>query len=115
MLRRFQQPALVFLALLAILVAARPATAGKIEDLRKAGTVGERFDGYVAIRAKAPAADLKATVDEINAGRKEIYQKRAAEENVPVDQVGRVYARQIYEDSPPGTWFLLESGEWVQK
>jgi len=29
--------------------------------------------------------------------------------------VGRIYAREIVKNVPPGTWILREDGQWVRK
>ena len=47
--------------------------------------------------------------------RRSIYERRAAEQSVPVDQVGGVYAKEIMGKAPGGTWFLDASGNWTQK
>ena len=101
--------------LIAMLIAAglfvAPATAQSLDDLRASGAVGERFDGLAV--ARDPSATSK--VAEINAKRKEIYAQRAASQGVPADQVGRVYAKKILADAPPGTWFLAPDGKWTRK
>ena len=51
----------------------------------------------------------------MNAERRTIYSQRATAERVSVEQIGRVYAAEILKSAPPGTWFLEESGRWVQK
>lgn len=91
---------------------AHPVRAQSLEALRLSGALGERYDGLAVVRQPSPQANQVAA--EINAQRQGIYQKRAAEQGVPVDQVGRVYARQIFDQAPKGTWFLTEQG-WVQK
>ena len=105
------------LSLAAVALVAVPglSAAGQLEELRSAGSVGEGYDGYVAIRDKEPSAELKQAVAEINQKRKAIYEKRAAEEGVPVEQVGRVYANKIVDEAPVGTWFLSEDKVWKQK
>lgn len=84
----------------------------ELEMLRASGAVGEVFDGYVRPRVAGAAQEA---ADRINAKRREIYERRAAEQKVPAAQVGRVYAEKIYERAPSGTWFLTEKGSWVQK
>lgn len=101
------------LAFAAVLLAAAPAPAQTLNDLRAQGAVGEGYDGFARVRTPAPGA--QAAVDQVNARRREIYAKRAAEQKVAPADVGRVYARQIFEQAPPGTWFLQESGQWVRK
>ena len=82
---------------------------------RSAGTVGERYDGYAMVRDAANAARLGPLVDQVNAERRKLYAQRAAADGVPVDQIGRVYAGEIFKSAPAGTWFLQESGQWTRK
>ncbi len=91
---------------------ANPVWAQSLEALRLSGALGERYDGLVVVRQ--PSAETNRLAAEINAQRQGIYKQRAAEQGVPADQVGRVYARQILDQAPKGTWFLTERG-WVQK
>lgn len=90
---------------------ASTANAQSLDALRDAGKVGEAFDGY----ARARDASVQSAVDAINAKRREIYQQRAAQQGVSVDQVGKVYAKQIVSKAPVGTWLLKANGSWVQK
>jgi uncharacterized protein YdbL (DUF1318 family) len=87
------------------------ASAQSLDDLRASGAVGERFDGY----AQALQSSAAGTVDQVNAKRRQIYADRAASEGVPPDQIGRVYAKQIFSSAPPGTKFLQENGAWITK
>lgn len=88
-----------------------PIQAQDLDALRASGAVGERFDGLAVARD----GSAKAFVDQVNAKRSQIYQKDAASQGVPVDQVGRVYAQKILQSAPRGTWFLNPDGKWVQK
>ncbi|WP_340150585.1 YdbL family protein [uncultured Sneathiella sp.] len=87
------------------------AWADQLDDLRASGAVGEAFDGF----ARARGSSAKAFVDNLNEQRRAIYVKRAKDQNVSVDQVGRVYAAQILSKAPKGTWILGENGNWTQK
>ncbi len=87
------------------------AWADQLDDLRASGAVGEAFDGF----ARARDSSAKAFVDNLNEQRRAIYVKRAKDQNVSVDQVGRVYAAQILSKAPKGTWILGENGNWTQK
>ena len=101
------------LVLLAALWAAgpAPALAQDLDQLRASGQMGERFDGY----AEAIDPGLLDFVKQVNGKRNAIYKQRAAEQNVPVGQVGRVYAQEILSKAPSGTRFLQEDGTWVAK
>ncbi len=97
----------------ALSLAVAPASAQSLDQLRKSGAVGERFDGFAVARQGGGSA--RTIVDQINAKRRQIYAKRASQQGVSVDQVGRVYAKSIMAKAPRGTWFLDQSGRWFQK
>jgi uncharacterized protein YdbL (DUF1318 family) len=86
-----------------------------LDEPRRSGAVGERYDGFAVVRDRAQAAKLAPIVDRVNAERRTIYSQRATAERVSVEQIGRVYASEILKSAPAGTWFLEESGRWVQK
>ncbi len=106
---------LTFLAVVTLVLglslSAPPALAQSLDDLRASGAVGERFDGY----AQALQSGAAGVVDQVNAKRSRIYSERAAAEGVSPDQIGRVYAKQIFAKSPPGTKFLQQNGAWITK
>ncbi|MDX1710940.1 MAG: YdbL family protein [Rhodovibrionaceae bacterium] len=91
-----------------------PAQAASLDELRAAGVIAERFDGLLEIR-QGGNAEARQIVQQVNAERTKIYQKRANEQGVSVDQVGRVYAKQILQKAPAGTYFKQENGSYVQK
>lgn len=107
---RFRRAVLVLTLLVAGI-----AGAASLDELRSNGVVGERFDGLAVVRAEAPSADVTSLVERVNAERRAIYGKRASETKAEAGQVGRVYAKEIFERAPKGTWFLQEDGRWVQK
>lgn len=92
---------------------AAPAAAQSLDELRASGAIGERYDGLVVARSNDAAT--RSVVDAVNAQRRQIYAKRAAEQGVSADQVGRVYAQEIFRKAPAGTYFLQENGQWVRK
>lgn len=102
-------------ALTAAALLAAPASAQSLDQLRSSGAVAERFDGQLMVRQPGAGADVRALVDRVNAERARIYTQRAREQNVPADQVGRVYAAEIMQKAPPGTWFLGENGSYTRK
>src|SRR5690606_30991112 len=104
-----------FLAALAVVftVAALPAHAQSLDDLRRSGAIGERFDGYVVVRENVSGA--AAVAAKVNAERRRIYEERARQQNISPAQVGLVYAQQIVGSAPAGTWFLDQSGNWRRK
>ena len=98
---------------LALLLPGASASAGKLEDMRAAGVVGERFDGFLELRDPS-ASGAKKFVDQVNAKRRKIYQKRASKEGVSEQQVGMIYAKEIMGKAAKGTWFKGANGKWTQ-
>jgi uncharacterized protein YdbL (DUF1318 family) len=105
-------------ALAAVLLLAAPEAGAQGKPLdgpRAAGQVGERYDGYAVLRDPNAPQSVKDLVAQSNARRKTFYAKRAAEDKVPVEAVGKIYAQQIIKRAPAGTYFLNESGKWARK
>ena len=101
---------------LALALIALPSAAFAQEDLdqmRVDGVLAESYTGFVVIRENANGA--QAVADRVNAERRTIYQQRAAEQGVTPDEIGRVYAGQIINKAPAGTWFQNEDGSWIQR
>jgi len=105
-------------ALVALLFVAMPlstAQAQSLDSVRAAGTVGERYDGYLVLRDAGASGAVKSLVASTNAQRKALYEKRSKEEKAPVAAIGKIYAQQIMQKAPKGTYFLNESGQWTRK
>jgi len=114
-LTRLARAALPALAAAAVLFAllAPSADAASLDELRQQGVLAERYDGYVIVRQNAGGAAQMA--EQINAQRRNLYSQRAQQQRITVDQVGQVYARQIWAKAPQGTWMLDANNRWVQK
>lgn len=110
---RLSRRALLGLAVAAGAVALLPGTgyAASLKDLLAAGSVGERYDGFVQSR-DGSGQDV---VNDVNNKRRSLYEQRASETGTTVLDVGRIYAKELYDKAASGTWFLLENGSWVQK
>lgn len=109
--RRFVLLSLLAAGALALPLLGRPAAAQSLDELRAAGKVGERYDGFAVARDPG----LGDMVAEINAKRRGIYEEQAKKQGVAVEQVGQVYAGQIVQQVPAGTWILTADGEWRRK
>ena len=96
--------------LLGLIFCSTLAWADTLENLRASGAIGESTTGYVVARDSA----VQAEADAINAKRKAIYQEKAAAQGVSIDQVGKVYAKEIFQTVPAGTWIQV-NGQWVKK
>ena len=109
--RRFTLLSLALVLGLALPFAGSPALAQSLDELRAAGKIGERYDGFAVARDTAFADQVQA----INDKRRAIYQEQAKKQGVAVDQVGLVYAKEILQQIPDGTWVLTPDGEWRRK
>lgn len=104
------------LAAILVAFAALPAgAASPLDEFRAQGVIAERFDGLVELRGDAANADAARLVEEVNAKRKAIYEERAKSQNVPVSEVGKIYALEIADKAPAGTYFRKPDGSYLQK
>lgn len=104
----------LFVAVALALIAA-PASAADLDSYRAQGVIAERFDGYVELKDSAGPADAKAVVDQVNAKRSDIYKERSASQKVPIEDVAKIYAGQIFNEAPSGTYFRKADGSYVKK
>lgn len=103
--------AMMLSILLILSLSAVTAWAASLQDLRASGAIGESASGYVVARDPGAKGDAAA----INKKRKAVYAEKASAQGVGVDQVGKVYAREIFKKVPKGTWLQNEKGQWQQK
>ncbi len=87
------------------------ARAGSLQDLRASGAIGESASGYAVARDSSATAEVAST----NKKRKAVYAKKAAAQGVSIDQVGKVYANEIFKSVPAGTWIQNQQGQWLKK
>ncbi|NNE84005.1 MAG: YdbL family protein [Alphaproteobacteria bacterium] len=102
-------------AALLLIPAGVVARADALDDARAQGAIGERFDGFAAVRDPGASPDIRKLVEDINAKRRKLYNDVSTKEGTTIDAVGRIYARQIVGIVPAGTWILNENGQWVRK
>jgi len=97
--------------------AADVAASKALVDAAKAnGTVGERTNGYLGFVKTSSDAALKAAVDEINAGRHDVYAQAAAKNNVSIDAAGQsAFTNVIFPKLPAGDFYENAAGSWVRK
>jgi uncharacterized protein YdbL (DUF1318 family) len=106
---------LLLTAALLLMPAGDVARADALDDARAQGAIGERFDGFAAIRDPSASAGARTLVEDINAKRRKLYNEVSTREGTTIEAVGRIYARQIVDIVPAGTWMLGENGKWARK
>jgi uncharacterized protein YdbL (DUF1318 family) len=97
--------------------AADVAASKALVDAAKArGIVGERASGFLGFVTPSSDAALKAAVDEINAGRRDVYAQAAAKNNVSIDVAGQsAFTNVIFPKLPVGQYYENGQGAWVKK
>src|ERR1700751_1334976 len=107
-------------AALALLLMSAPAFADLASDkaavdaAKAAGTVGEQADGYLGIVSGADGT-VTAAVNEINAGRRQVYTQTATKSGVSPDAAGQATGAQLIAKVPPGQYFKPIGGAWTKK
>ena len=108
---------ILFLALLAIAGLALPASApaqdpAAIVAARRAGQVGERYDGYLGLVSGSVSAELRRQVAAVNIRRRALYSDLAARRGVTREEVGITAACSLLRRVAVGEYYLAGQGGW---
>lgn len=103
--------------LLAFVAVAVPASApaqdpGAIIAARRAGLIGERFDGYLGIVNPGASATVRRQVATVNIRRRSLYSNLAARKGVSPEEVGITAACSLLRRIGVGEFYLLNQGGW---
>lgn len=85
-----------------------PAT---ILAAKRAGQIGERFDGYLGY-VITPSAALRRQVDAVNIRRRSLYSSLAASKGVSPEEVGITAACSLLRRISAGEYYLPGQGGW---
>lgn len=107
----------LLLPLLACVAAIVPASApaqdsAGIVSARRAGLIGERFDGYLGIVNPGASAAVRRQVATINIRRRSLYSNLAARKGVSPEEVGITTACSLLRRIGVGEYYLLSQGGW---
>ena len=110
------QPALLAIMASAMLVpASAPAQTGEGLSLaRRAGQVGERFDGYLGY-AVSPPASVQRQVQAINIRRRSLYVDLAGRRGVTPEVAGIATGCELLARTQVGEVFMLKDGVWRRR
>jgi uncharacterized protein YdbL (DUF1318 family) len=103
---------LVALASLALPVSAPAQDPAEILAARRAGLIGERFDGYVGLVTSNVSQDLRRQVSALNIRRRTLYSNLAARKGVSPEEVGVTAACSLFRRIGVGEYYLLGQGGW---
>ncbi|MDT0576660.1 YdbL family protein [Croceicoccus sp. F390] len=102
-------------SLAGLMIASAPASAMQREpayaSARATGAVGEKIDGYLGFTG-APAAALRAVVDDINIRRKASYADRARAAGVTIEEFGFTQGCLLIARTAPGEKYQSPDGSW---
>ncbi len=96
---------------------ALPAAAGPALDQAKASCqIGEAIDGYLAeVPGASPSAQAVAEMQEVNNGRRAVYQSTSRENNVPLDTVARLTGERQVGRAASANECYRDDGGWKMR
>jgi uncharacterized protein YdbL (DUF1318 family) len=101
------------LVIFAAMLAAVPAfgQTPAVDAARAAGTVGERYDGYMGVAGPA-AEPLRSQVAAINIRRRSLYSNLATSRGASPQEVGITAGCQLLARVGVGQAYMLGDGQW---
>jgi uncharacterized protein YdbL (DUF1318 family) len=108
-----------FLSLSALAVALWVVPAGAqqssaIVQAKRAGLIGERFDGYLGFVANPPAA-LRRQVNAVNIRRRALYSGLASRKQATPEEVGITASCTLLATVGVGEYYLAAQGGWQRR
>ena len=88
---------------------------GQIRELKKQGSVGETYEGYLDYVTDKKADDAKKLVDAENADRKELYESIAKNEGTTTEKVAERAAKRNFTKAAAGEFLKGADGKWTKK
>src|SRR6516225_5741097 len=105
---------LAALALPTAAVAQSAQAKAAVDSAKAAGVVGEQADGFLGFVAGGGDPALHSAVNEINAGRAQVYQQAAAKSGASPAAAG-AFANAIQPRIAPGQYYKPAGGGWTRK
>jgi uncharacterized protein YdbL (DUF1318 family) len=88
----------------------------QIAALKKAGTIGETYEGYLeVVDENAADKEVKTLVEQENEDRKALYKLIADKEGTTVEKVAERAAKRAFEKAKPGEYLKGSDGTWKKK
>ena len=83
-----------------------------ILQARRAGMIGERYDGYVGIVNSNASAEVRRQVAALNIRRRSLYSNLASRKGVSPEEVGVTAACSLLRRIGVGEYYFLGQGGW---
>ena len=108
---------LIMLSLDALASVAVPAAApaqdpAAILAARRAGLIGERYDGYLGVVNPSASTEVRRQVAALNIRRRSLYSNLAARRGVSPEEVGITAACSLLRRIGVGEYYLSGQGGW---
>jgi uncharacterized protein YdbL (DUF1318 family) len=91
----------------------------RVEDItrtKKAGDIGETWEGFVGLVNQHASDDVKRLVEQENASRRDIYAGIAKRlEKISPEEVGRSIAKSTRDNLQPGQYYQTKTGDWEKR
>jgi len=111
-MRKFLPLLMFAFASLTVAVPVAAQEPASIVQARRAGLIGERFDGYLGFVTPNAPADLHRQVNAINIRRRSLYSDLAARKGVTPEEVGITAACSLLRRMAIGEYYLSGQGGW---
>ena len=102
-----------YLTVTLCLLATLSVFAVDLQTAKADGVVGERADGYLGAVHGRASTEVRALIDDINAKRKQQYQRIAEKNGLPLPDVEALAGKKTIEKTQSGGWVFIET--WRQK
>ena len=102
-----------YLAATICLLASLSVFAIDLDAAKADGVVGERADGYLGAVQSSAAAEVRILIEDINAKRKQQYERIAAKNGIPLAEIEALAGKKTIEKTQSGGWIFVET--WRQK
>jgi uncharacterized protein YdbL (DUF1318 family) len=105
------------LLLLGAALLAAPAGAqesASVTEARRAGLIGERFDGYLGF-VTMPNDSLRRQINAINIHRRALYSQLARQKGVTTEEVGITATCTLFARIPVGGYYLTSDRGWLRR
>jgi len=79
---------------------------------RRAGLIGERYDGYLGLASANASAELRRQVGAVNIRRRALYSNLASRKGVTPEEVGITAACSLLRRVSVGEYYLVGEGGW---
>ena len=98
----------------AVLFAAASVWAADLSSAKSGGQIGEKEDGYIGFVVAAPAPDVVALVNDVNAKRRAHYEKIAKQNGITRSDVEALAGQKAIEKTASGD-YVFSGGRWLKK